>query len=501
MQPNVLLLVWDACRLDAAREHAPTLRALAEDNLWFENAVTPVGQSLGAHVSMFTGQYAHEHGTFVQTDAVEEPLALVEAFSDAGYYTVGASGNGFASAKYGFDRGFDEFYNTQGVVAAPEGLDPHAYARELREERGEFDAADVDKLDLLRSALGHEHPLGSIANVATAALSELGARYEWLRAIPHPRFDRYNEFCFDPADNTRLLATVFERTAATDEPFFAFANYMDPHHPYAPPAEYQREYCGRTLGYRELSDLADQTLPWHYLERLEEDGQLDDETLETVRNLYHGEVRSADEHLARLLEELERTGLREDTIVVVVADHGENLGEENWMGERHFGHVRSASEHHLRVPMVVAHPEIEGRSIEEYVSLKDVYALLAEGREALLESAGRDVDVLLPEDGVVTAAVPRATPVSVADRFDEQRAIVARTLVAAYGDDWKVVASTNGETRAWADGEARDAGAAPEHVVDAAESGLADLLEAAGRERGSAIGEAETAQLEALGYL
>ena len=40
-QQNVLLIVLDACRLDYAKEHAPTLRSLGEQGLWFENAIAP----------------------------------------------------------------------------------------------------------------------------------------------------------------------------------------------------------------------------------------------------------------------------------------------------------------------------------------------------------------------------------------------------------------------------------------------------------------------------
>jgi len=501
-QPNVLLVIWDACQLDVARSAAPNLADLAEENLWFENAIAPAGQSLGSHVAMLTGEYPHEHGIYRQTDMVTSPLSLLEELGERGYDRYCVSSNGFAAPRYGFDRGFDRFYNTQGVTAYPDGLDLHAYARRVREERGEvsIDIKDVDHAEVLYEAVTHTHPLKSLANVAAAGVSELTSRYSALQRVPHPRFDQYNEFCYDPEQNTRIVTSILENSSESSDPFFLLTNYMDAHHPYAPPKRYQREYCGRTFSYRELSELSELTHPWNYLERIESEGQLDESTLADVRGLYRGEVRTADEHLGRLLDHLERTGLREETVVVVVADHGENLGEENWMGEHHMGHVRSASEHHLRVPMVVSHPSIDGRKVEEYVSTKDLHGLFTDGLKPFLSSAGRDMDSLVLEDGIVSCEVPRTTTTALAEKYPELAGILERHLSATYAKGWKVVVSSDGSEYAWTDdGESRSIQAAPDSVVETCRANVESLV--AGDDEQRELSGTERTHLEALGYM
>lgn len=498
-RPNVLFVIWDACRLDTARVAAPNLRELAQENLWFENAIAPAGTSLPSHVSMVTGQYPHEHGTFKQTHTIESSPLLAE-LGNRGYWNVGISANGFASAKYGFDRDFDQFYNTQGVSVYPEGLDPHGYARKVRERTGdEFTVDDVRYRNLVREILNHEHPLKSFANIAAAGLSEFVGRYPTLQRIPHRRFDKYNEFCYSPRQNTSLITDALDAATESNHPFFIFANYMDPHHPYAPPERYQQEYCGRTFSYRELDRLSELTHPLNYLERIQEEGQLTETTLQDVRGLYAGEVRTADEHLGTLLEKLDRLGIRDETLVVVTADHGENLGETNRMDETRMGHICSASEHHLRVPLVVAHPNLEARTITEYVSLKDLSELFIGGLETILETNGENVGALMPTDGMVSSQVTASYNSVIEQRHPELTEIFGRHISVVYHDDWKVVVTSNETEYAWKGGTEYELDEAPAAVTETCWGNLETIIEEDTSDRN--LTDAEISHLEALGYL
>lgn len=501
-RPNVLLVVWDACRVDAAGQHAPNLQSLAEDNLRFENAITAAGQSLGSHVSMFTGEYPHEHGIYKQTDMIETPLPLLAELGDRGYRRYGVSANGFASSKYGFDRGFDVFYNTQGVTVFPEGLDVHRYAREVREKNGgEFAVDSIDYGDLLRQVFGHDRPIRSAANVGTAALSELVGKYPALRHVPHPRFDTYNEFTYDPDQNTALVTRLLNDATEEEPPFFLFSNYMDAHHPYAPLNKYQRQLCGQTFSYRELSRFAELSHPFGFLERVhsEDADGVSEADLRTVRQLYAGEVRTADEHLGRILKALEVKGLREKTVVVVTADHGENLGEINRMGEQHMGHIRSASDPHLRVPLVVAHPDLNGRTVDRPVSLKNIYRLFTDGLNQLIASEGRAVDPLVPDDDVARSEVLRTTATELNERYPSLTDLLQRHLCAAYSEDWTVVASSRGTRWAWRGDTETSVDEAPDQVTAAATESMEALVADDGSER--ELTDSERNRLEALGYL
>lgn len=495
---NIVLIVWDACRLEAAREHAPTLRALGKENLWFENAIAPAGASLGSHVSMFSGQYPHEHGVYRQTDLIKSPLPLVKHLKKQGYKRYGISANGFASPKYGFDRGFDEFYNTQGLTAYPKGLDVHRYARKVRDRTdGEFSIEKIRYRDLIGEILKHDHSFQSFANVAAAGISELTSAYPGLRELPHPRFNKYNEFCYTPEQNIDLIADIFEQTAETDQPFFMFTNYMDTHHPYTSNKRFQREVCGQTYSYGKLSEIAHRSHPIEYLKSVSSGDEPTGKELETIRDLYYAEVQRVDEHLSRVLTALENNGLREETLIIVTADHGENLGEQNKIGEKHMGHICSASDHHLRVPLVIAHPDIEGGKIEECVSTKNLRDLLVEGRDALIRHGSAGLDELRA-DGPVVSEVTNSGNDILIKRYPELQDILERDLVAVHLGKWKVVMGSDGATFAWENNEPRS----PENAPSAAFNTCQEyIVELENRTSDRELSKSEASRLEALGYL
>jgi arylsulfatase A-like enzyme len=133
-----------------------------------------------------------------------------------------------------------------------------------------------------------------------------------------------------------------ERSA--EKPFLLFANFLEPHLPYDPPADYRAEY---------LSDLPSDdvvSIAWaHEFNSGLRAGKAVD--WERVRRLYGGDVYYVDCVLGNLLSLLKRNGLYENTVVIVVSDHGENLGEHGLIE-----HQFSVHETLLAVPVVIRAP-------------------------------------------------------------------------------------------------------------------------------------------------
>jgi arylsulfatase A-like enzyme len=501
--PNILFLVFDALRKDYAEEYASTLNALAADNLWFENAIAPAPWSLPSHASIFRGVYPHEHGAYrnihTPSDA-NDPSPLLDALDDKGYRSYGLSANGFASIWRDFDKPFDEFYETGGRNISTAGLNVSQflseYDRDVASDDGKYRA-------LARAVLTHGHPLGSMANVGTAFVGKLLTKFDSLQRIPHPLFHNYALYNYSAQKNTAAITEVLEREAETDSPFFLFANYMDTHRPYDPPAQYQERHLGRSLTFREITELNDDHADtWEHAKRVAND-DVDEDRMEQLRGLYAGEVEHVDDHLGQCLEALDAHSLRENTLIVVTSDHGENLGEVDAMGRERVGHHVSLSDVGVRVPLVIAHPDLDGRVVDDYVSLKDLFHLWVSGMETLLSSRGADLGPLRPDDGIVVCESPA---VGGEAEFREHHPDVPDALIdlhtstdaiAGYKGSWRIVLQSDGASHCWHDGAERELAEAPDELVDCCERYLAEL--AAGSE--AQLSDEDVRNLEALGYI
>jgi len=123
----------------------------------------------------------------------------------------------------------------------------------------------------------------------------------------------------------------------TTQPFFAWVHLYDPHAPYTPPEPYRSQFPA------------------------------------TAQGAYDGEVAATDAQIGRLIASLEASGRLASTIVVVVGDHGEMLGEH---GEQQHGFfVYDAA---VRIPLIVAGPEVPAREVRDQVRIVDVMPTILE---------------------------------------------------------------------------------------------------------------------------
>lgn len=126
-------------------------------------------------------------------------------------------------------------------------------------------------------------------------------------------------------------------------PFFLYVHYLDPHAPYDP----ETGWDGRPLpaALRAQGKLGVPDLDGaHAYPR-------SPEFLARARDLYDGDIRGADDALRELVEHLRRRGLMDSTLLVVTADHGEEMGEHGRMS-----HGQSLYQEVLRVPLIVHAP-------------------------------------------------------------------------------------------------------------------------------------------------
>lgn len=163
-------------------------------------------------------------------------------------------------------------------------------------------------------------------------------------------------------------------------PFFAWLHLFDPHTPHTPPQPY-------ALGFRPASALGldpvrawipfRQTGPRTFVEPV----------LGGQRDLYDGEVAYLDRQIGRLTGFLESRGFLDNTVLVVVADHGESLGEHGVLF-RHVG-LHDVVTH---VPLMIRWPNRQGRRIEGLVQTIDLFpTILKAAGVAVPSQDGRDL--------------------------------------------------------------------------------------------------------------
>lgn len=158
-----------------------------------------------------------------------------------------------------------------------------------------------------------------------------------------------------------------DAAARGGRPFFLFANLNGTHLPYRPSAKYLAEFVAeRGHDIERVRELAQITSGWKHLVG---ETPLSHEDYRILNDLYDAEVAWADALVGRLVDELERVKLAEDTILIVTSDHGEHLGEHGKID-----HVSTMYDPALHVPLVIRYARAfqPGTRVEEPVSIVDV---------------------------------------------------------------------------------------------------------------------------------
>ena len=176
----------------------------------------------------------------------------------------------------------------------------------------------------------------------------------------------------------RSVRAIYDLARARDgRPFLLIASFSQPHDPWEVPTEYWDRYEDVTIDSPRVAAIPDAELDPHSRRIREMCGgsgiDVPDEIVLKARRAHYAAVSYVDDKLGQLLEALETVGLRDDTLVIFTADHGEMLGE------RGLWYKMSFFEDSARVPLIVSAPSKFGpRRVSANVSLLDIAPTLAE---------------------------------------------------------------------------------------------------------------------------
>lgn len=321
---NVILISLDTLRADHlgcygySRSTSPTIDSFSKDSVLFSNCFSTAASTLVAHMSLVTSLNPKSHRVYNDKagDTLSpEFLTVADVLRGHGYYCGALTGSGLVSAIFGFSKGFDEY---------------------------------------------HE--------------------------------DRYSQFKGDSAENLYANASRW-LNRNSDKKFFLFLHTYQVHNPYKNDSSLGKMFITEDSKWQNINLMGllrgrERKNPGSYPSELEDRAKrilesylfrfrlLSEDERQNIVDLYDGEIRHTDEYLIKpLLSELKKLNIYENTMVVLLSDHGESF-EDHSMWE----HGVQLYNELIRVPLIIKFPgsEHEGSTIENSVSIIDVLPSILE---------------------------------------------------------------------------------------------------------------------------
>lgn len=296
--PNIVVIVVDALRADHLssygyeRQTTPNIDRLASEGILFENAIATSSWTPPSHASLFTGRYVYEHGADLKPLDYRYPT-IAEDIQKLGYRTGAFLGNyENLNRTVGLARGFqryEDYYQSLGSMVNNTLL------------------GHLIIYEGLHRVFGMDNPVGR-----KLASQINDSTLDWI--------DRHPE-----------------------NPFFIFINYFDTHDPYTPPQPYRSKFSS----VKNPGGLINSYWDEDHIYILSSPEQLQEEI-----DAYDGAIAYVDDKISQFIEGLQKRGLTENTIVIILSDHGESFGEHGLLH-----HHNSLYREMIHVPLIFWGPE------------------------------------------------------------------------------------------------------------------------------------------------
>ena len=310
--------------------------------------------------------------------------------------------------------------------------------------RGSFVAIMTGRL-AAQSGYGKSHPLLLDFNPTLASVLKQ-AGYDTVATVDNPNvaaslgyakgFDRYRETWEEQAlatetDRARAITddgVRFLEAARPDRPFLLWLHYVNPHAPYTPPPPFDTAFL-------DDEGPAGPPLPSvnSFFGGVHRPWEVPGQPLGYYVAQYDGEIAANDVEVGRVMDALDRSAVREQTLVVLTSDHGESLGEHDYF----FDHGANLYDPGMRIPLVMAGPGLEaGRRSGVLVTTLDLVP-------TILDAVKVSYPPGLPGRSLLRAARGERGPAR--ERLFGQN---DRNLLGSWGERFKIVATPTEDDQA-----------------------------------------------------
>jgi arylsulfatase A-like enzyme len=355
-KPNVLFIAVDDLRPElacyGAPVHSPNIDRLAEQGIRFNRHYVQMAVSIPSRTALLTGlrsERTHQlYGPPVWKD-VPGVQSWGNTFKEGGYETVSLGKIWHVEGGKNSDT-FDVQWTpgTQFSYADEQNRENNATYIQLKKTKSETE-------------IRYLRPITESANVDDSVYSDGKIA---LRAIAE-----------------------LKRLAAEKKPFVMAVGFHKPHLPFCAPEKYWKLYreddiepATAPFFPKNMPEVAFNKNPSFFsytygnYPQLEEGQQMDERTARHLRQAYRACVSFVDAQIGKVLDELKRSGLDKNTIIVFWGDHGYHLGEtEQWSKQTNF-------ETGARSPLIVKIPwgEHKNTQTNSLVETVDIFPTLLE---------------------------------------------------------------------------------------------------------------------------
>ena len=380
-QPNVLVIIVDDLRPEVAAYGdqiaiTPNIDSLAETGVLFENAFTAVPVCGASRAALLSGRKPTtarflNFNSRLDTD-FPSAKSLPAYFQEHGYHTVS---NGKV-----FDATLDSATAWSEPAWNPEGAWTSALARNARRD------------DLQRAYL--DNPPGVIG----------------------PAFERLDAADSDYPDGKVADKTIedLRRLRELDSPFLMVVGFRKPHLPFTAPERYWSLYDSMDFALPSTYYRTPEGVPSNPIHNsaelrayagIPQEGLLEEAQALQLIHAYHAAVSYADAQVGKVLKALTDFELEDETIVVLLGDHGWSLGEHTMWNKHALFDIA------LRTPLIIRAPNHLSSRNNVVVSLLDLFPTLTDlsGLPLPKNLDGVSLVPILsnPQVGVRTAAISR----------------------------------------------------------------------------------------------
>lgn len=320
---NLVIIAVDGLRADHLglygypKDTSPHLDERAKQAVVFDRAVTQATWTLPSFTTLFTSLYPHEHGVLSHSRSVGPELTLLpEVLRKAGYRTAGFVGGHYLDSSFGLARGFDHYRSG--------GMGIWRFFSQTAPQAARWIKANRDKSFFVFVHGNDVHPPFDI-----------------------PDEDEGEDTKFDPHYRGNVDSLPPDYT-------FVFA------------------YNRQAGDHSRLTDGANPPEAWF---REVEAVRSHPEDLRHLAAHYDDRIREADQQIEAVFAALKETGHDKDTIVVLLADHGLELGEKGKLATAfHLTGYDSV----VHIPLILWIPGVSPQRVVEPVQLVDLAPTLLE---------------------------------------------------------------------------------------------------------------------------